>query len=378
MKFRYLIGFIALWIATPLLFASGAQESAVEEEQSLTITDDRGESVKIDLPVQRIATFPLPHPHIIAAVDGDLDRVVGASSMSVSAAEISVLGKMYPSFLNADSSYLDGQSLNLEELVRINPDVFFTDKVLEGMEMLDASGVPSVYMGLKQETISYGEGTSTVYSPKETMRDWVSYTAEVLDKNESNAMEISEIWSETEEEIMSVIENVPLAERPKVLILFKTKALLAAGDGTFGHYWIARTGGINAAEDLKGKHPAMIKMGSFEDIMHWNPDIIYLSNFENTMPSDLFENSIDGQDWSGIKAVREGRVYRIPLGIYRWYPPSLDGPLMLKWMAQKNYPDLFDYHMEEEIREYFREYHYYDLTDQEIRDILNPASSGNL
>ena len=154
--------------------------------------------------------------------------------------------------------------------------------------------------------------------------------------------------------------------------------MLIAGDGTFGHYWIARTGGINAGEELKAKHPAMIKAGNFEDILKWNPDIIYLSNFEDTMPEDVYSNSIDGQDWSKINAVVNKKVYRIPLGIYRWYPPSLDGPLMLKWMAQKNYPDLFDWDMKEEIREYFSEYHHYELSDEEIDSILCPASSGTL
>ena len=370
------------------LFAGGAPDAsepsspntgaAPEAAPPLTIVDDRGEEVTLHVPIERVATFPLPHPHIIASVDGDLDRVVGASSMSVSAAKISVLGTMYPNFLNTDTSYLDGLNLNLEELARVNPDVFFTDKVLEGMDQLDATRIPTVFMGLKKETVPYADGEAEVFSPKVTMQDWVGYTAAVLERNESNALEITELWSRTEAEIAEVVSGVPVDERPKVLIMFKTKALLAAGNATFGHYWIARTGGINAAEELKGNHPAMIKLGSFEDILKWNPDIIYLSNFEDTMPADIFGNSIDGQDWSQVSAVREGRVHRIPLGIYRWYPPSLDGPLMLKWMAQKNYPGLFDYDMREEVRAYFKEYHHYELTDAELEGILDPASSGTL
>jgi iron complex transport system substrate-binding protein len=210
------------------------------------------------------------------------------------------------------------------------------------------------------------------------MEDWVDTTIKVLGKNESNAADIAKIWRKTELELEEKLKDAPVESRPKVLIMFKTKAMLVAGKGTFGHYWIARTGGINAAEELSGKHPAFIKAGNFEDIMKWNPDIIYLSNFEDTMPEDLYDNSIDGQDWSQITAVKERRVYRIPLGIYRWYPPSLDGPLMLKWMARKNYPDLFTYDMEDEIRAYFKEFHHYTLSDSEIEAILEPTSSGNL
>lgn len=95
------------------------------------------------------------------------------------------------------------------------------------------------------------------------------------------------------------------------------------------------------------------------------------------MPEDIYSNTIQGQDWSGTKAYKNRTVYKIPLGNYRWYPPSLDGPLMLKWMAMKNYPALFNWDMDSEIREYYKKYFNYSLTDVEIHNILNPAGSGN-
>jgi iron complex transport system substrate-binding protein len=374
-----LIG-LMICLQASIVFAGGQKETADSgsEEDTRTVVDDRGVQVELPKEVNRIATFPLPHPHIIAAIDGKVDRIIGASSMSVSAAKISVLAKIHPGLLSVETGYLEGLTLNVEELAKINPDVFFTDAVLEGMENLEKTGIPVVYMGLKQETVPYKDGGAEVFSPRTTMEDWVETTIEVLGKNESNARDIAKVWRETELELEERLQSVPVEEKPKVLIMFKTKGMMVAGEGTFGHYWIARTGGINAAEELSGQHPAFIKSGNFEDIMKWNPDIIYLSNFEDTMPEDLFTNSIDGQDWSQINAVKNKRVYRIPLGIYRWYPPSLDGPLMLKWMAQKNYPDLFTYNMEDEIRSYFKEFHHYDLSDEEISEILEPASSGNL
>jgi iron complex transport system substrate-binding protein len=357
---------------------STATDTSAARKRELVITDDRNVQVTLQVPVDKVATSPLPHPHIIAAVEGDLSKVVGASSMSVSAAKVSILGKMYPQFLSVDTSFLKGLKLNVEELVRVNPDVFFTDSALEGLDQLGAAGIPGIYMGLKQDTVSYGTGQAKVFSPKLTMTDWVKYTAAVFGKDKSPAFDIEKLWNRTEQEISDVIAKVPVEKRPRVLIMFQTKSKLVAGAGTFGHYWIARTGGINAAADLKGPHPAFVALGSFEDILRWDPEIVYLTNFENTMPEDLYANRIDGQDWSKVSAVIDRRVYRIPLGIYRWYPPSLDGPLMLKWLAQKNYPELFKYDMKKELREYFSTYHRYTLSDAEINAILEPASSGNL
>ena len=149
------ITFIFIIAIIPLLaFAGGQGETgaaaAGETAETVTVTDDRGVEVEIPLPIERIATFPLPHPHIIAAIDGGVDRIIGASTMSVSAAKISVFGKIHPDLFNVETGYLKGQTLNVEELARINPDVFFTDSVLEGMENLEETGIPVVYMGLKK------------------------------------------------------------------------------------------------------------------------------------------------------------------------------------------------------------------------------------
>lgn len=357
------------------LFSTGNNEQKVDEYR--VVVDARGEEVRVKKDIQRIATFPIPHPHIISAIDGGVDRIVGAHKMSVSAAKISVFSKIAPGLLDVNTDYLEGQTLNLEELLKVKPDVFFTDKVLQGMENLEESGIPVIYMDLVQEEVGYPASARFVYSPRATMESWVRITSEVLGKDESSASEIDNYWRDTEKEIEDTIARVPEDQRPKILILFQTKTQLVSGEGTFGDYWIAKTGGINAAK-VAGKHPAMVKVGNFEDIMNWNPDIVYLTNFEGTMPNDLYNNSIDGQDWSEINAIKNSKVYRIPLGIYRWYPPSLDGPLMLKWMAQKNYPELFDYNMKNELKKYFTEFHHYDLSDDEIDGILDPASSGSL
>lgn len=71
-----------------------------------------------------------------------------------------------------------------------------------------------------------------------------------------------------------------------------------------------------------------------EQIYAWNPDIIFITNFTETQPADLLENKVDGQDWSQVKAVQEGKVYKIPLGIYRWFPPS-GGPINVKVVSAK-------------------------------------------
>lgn len=71
-----------------------------------------------------------------------------------------------------------------------------------------------------------------------------------------------------------------------------------------------------------------------EQIYEWNPEVIIISTFTETTPEDLYNNATNGQDWSHIAAVQNKKVYKEPLGTYRWLLLSGDAALMVKWMAQ--------------------------------------------
>lgn len=58
--------------------------------------------------------------------------------------------------------------------------------------------------------------------------------------------------------------------------------------------------------------------------MAWDPDIIYLTTFSPAMPEDLYNNTIEGFDFSQLSAVKNQQVYKVPLGSYRWYAPSCE------------------------------------------------------
>ena len=60
--------------------------------------------------------------------------------------------------------------------------------------------------------------------------------------------------------------------------------------------------------------------------------------------------------------------------MYRWYPPASNTPLMLKWLAKKNQPELFaDVDMDAEVRAYYKRFYNLDLTDEDLRRIFSPA-----
>lgn len=381
---------LKLYISTVLILClflscSGKDESAGKKtalpagtsSELKSVVDSRGVTVEYTASPDSIATFPVPHPHIIAYLDGSGKRITGLHPLAKKAAAGSVLSKIAPDILSADSSFLSGSSVNSEELLKINPDIFFTDKVLQGMDNLEKSSLPVIYLGLEKEKLKTDAGYVEVFSPLESIKNWIDITASVLDSDKEKASFIINEWEDTEKFIQEKIESVDTLEKKKILILFKVRENLVAGGNSFGQYWINATGGINCASSIKGNHPAMSRVADFEDILYWNPDIVYITNFDPSVPDDLYSSPGLTEKWANVNAVKNREVYKIPLGIYRWYPPGLDGPLMLKWMAQKNYPEIFSWDIKDEVKKFFEKSYSYSLTDEEIEKILNPDPSGS-
>ena len=162
-------------------------------------------------------------------------------------------------------------------------------------------------------------------------------------------------------------------EKPNALILVNyNENVLVAGGTSFANYWITTAGGKNLGYEVG----AFVGPVNMEQVYEWNPEVLYLNNFSAyTVDQILNSQAKEGDDWSGITAVQNGRVYKIPRGTYTWFPPSSDAPLNLLFMAKTMHPDLFeDIDMEEEIRNYYQNLFHYELTDEDIHEILNPTA----
>ena len=115
-----------------------------------------------------------------------------------------------------------------------------------------------------------------------------------------------------------------------------------------------------------------------EAFIQWNPEYIFITNFSPYLPEDLYENAIEGYDWSEVNAVKNRRVYKIPLGMYRWFPPSSDTPLCLQWMSKVLHPELFgDVDIDKEVAAYFRTFYGVELTADALQAIFNPARAAS-
>ena len=341
---------------------TNAGEEVATNEGTRTIIDQVGNEVVLPEKIERVVITSLwPLPSVYTLFQGSAEGLVGMHPAAKAAAEGAMLGKV-ADLSGVETSFIQDGQINAEELMKLDPDVvFYLGTNTEEYEILKKAGIPAVGF-IANPT---GDGNAI-----EAVSSWMEQLGVIFQK-EDRAEEIKEMGYQVLEEVQAKVEDIIEEEKERVLILYRysDEELTVAGDGHFGDFWIEATGGINAADEIKGT--AAVNM---EQIYTWNPDKIFITNFSSRMPEDLMDNTIDNADWGSVKAVQDGEVYKIPLGMYRWYPPSSDTPLMLEWFAKQMYPEKFeDVDMNTEVKEYYSEFYGIELTDEDVTTIFNPS-----
>lgn len=307
--------------------------------------------------INRVVMTSVPLPSAYRLIEKDLSKLVGINPGSKEDAKNSILSKIAPEILNISDSFMKGSEVNVEELLKLKPDViFYYGGFTKQAELYSNLGIPAI------DTRPKKRGNAL-----EMMICWVKVLGEVFEK-ETDIENIINHGIEVMKEIKEKTARFEDDKKTRALVLFRIseKEIIVSGKGNQGDSWLNLTGAINVAGKINGTSNA-----NMEQIYKWNPEVIYI--FNNAMPEDLLDNKIKGQDWSEIKAVKNNRVYKIPVGIARWFPPSADAPLMLQWMAQKNYPQVFSYYqMEREIKDYYQKFYKYDISDEAVFRILHP------
>lgn len=348
--------------------AGVAETGSTDEETGKSagarkVVDQLGREVELPANINRVViTSILPIPSVFCLVDGSADKIVGMAPASMGAAQNSLLAAIYPNILKASTEFMKGDTINLEELVKLKPDMIICLAENGEAATLEKTGIPVI--AVKTSSVADGNSFETVYS-------WVELLGKILGKTDK-AEYLTKKGYEMLGEVNSKLWVVPEDKKPTALILFNhsSDTIKVSGAHFFGQFWINSAGGKNVAGDLSGT-PVV----TMEQIYKWNPDYIFITNFTPTQPEDLLDNKVDGQDWSQLKAIKDKKVFKIPLGTYRWFPPSADSPLMIKWIAQMLHPEVFNYYsMEDEAKQYYKEFFGWDLTGEQIYTVFHPSS----
>lgn len=340
-------------------------EEVVEEEKTGThvITDHLGIEVEVPYEVNRIAVGNiLPLPSVLTVFFDSAEKIVGMSPNSMSAAENGLLGELYPEVLNAETAYMNGTDINLEELMKLEPDVvFYSASQPDQGEQLRNAGFAAVAISVNKWE----------YNAIETLNQWIILLSEIFPDNDKTEI-VAKYSKEYYELVQERVAGIPEEERERVFFLFKytDTNMQTSGSKFFGQFWADAIGAINVAEEIEMDNQVDANM---EQVYAWNPSTIFITNFTAAQPEDLYTNAIGNYDWSAIDAVQNEKVYKMPLGMYRSYTPGADTPVTLLWFAKTTYPELFeDIDIIQETKDYYKEVFGLELTDDQAASIFAP------
>ena len=364
---KKILVFLMVLLCVASLFAKGSKEERVMTEPSTHIVvDHQGVEVEVPWKIDRIGVYGIyPLPSVISVFFNNANKIVAMSQPSLTAAQNGLLGQLYPEILNVDTASVTGQ-INIEELLNKRPDVVFYSGTNEATrKLLNDAGIPAISISVNKWN----------YDCIETLDHWISLLAELFPEDSDKVQTVHDYSYRIYNEVQARVKDIPDDERVRVFVLFQysSTAMLTSGNRFFGQWWCDAIGAINVGHDIDKESSVPVSM---EQVYAWNPDAIVITNFTSAQPETLYNNSMGSDDWSAIKAVKERRVYKTPLGMYRSYTPGVDAPVSLLWWAKAIYPERFaDMDLIATAKDYYKSVFGIELTDEQIESIFAPPSA---
>lgn len=309
--------------------------------KSVTITDQAGNQVEVAQPVRRVIT-----PYSIATYlvygTGSADRLVGAGYLGtrspVGAARMSAIDAR---FAELSGYTLNQNEINIEQVARLAPDVIFTSARTAWLDTVRELDIPVV--------LFQGE------SP-ELLKESMLIVGQLLGPN---ALARATAWIEYYDAIFTqVVERTKdITDRPSVLFIGTAPLRVISGE-MYQTDLIAAAGGRSVSADLKGYWNDV----NLEQVALWNPDVIVIAPYGEVTPQTLTESP----EWAIIKAVQDGRVYKMPSWVAPWDTPVPDSVLGVIWLAQKLFSERLTLDCKRESLYFFEVFYNHKLPEDEI------------
>ena len=327
-------------ISTPFTLITTADTT--EKNVTQTITDLAGRDVIVPDPVTRITCLhPIPTYMAWRLAPEKLVSIDMVSKTRTYLLPESEREK----FLSLPMTGVYFKGLNNEQVISLKPDVVVSmtkDPNIEKEQ--ETFAIPVV--AVKKDTIESYEPSFRLMGK--------------LLGNEKEGDELADYWNDVIKRVTDTSSKIPEDQRLKVYYTALENAHTTVGSATIMSSMVKDAGGISYADaiSLAGDPTNEHVTVPVEDVLKWNPDVIIAQN--TNVSSEVMTDPI----WKDTSAVKNNRVYCVPK--YE-FPDGVTSIIGLMWIAEKLYPDQFQFDFRNEVREYFKKfYKVSDLTDTQI------------
>jgi iron complex transport system substrate-binding protein len=344
-KIGLLLVIIALLAVSMMVLAGCGEEKDVDTTPSTrTITDMVGREVTLPAEIKRIAAVgPVPVLNTFIFTMGEGEKIVNGLPGFAKNERWKYQTVFAPHLVNLPTIQESRTSPNIEELIKLEPDVVFT------MDEQMAKAVANAEMNAV--VLSWTE--------PEDVKKTIKLVGEVLNKK-AQADEYVKYFDAKVEKISKAVSTIPEEKRPRVLYA-NMESMSAPHE--ISDWWIETAGGNSVAKVIReGKQMNF----SVEQLLKWDPEIIIVST-----PNDVKILNEDAR-YQKISAVANKKIYPTPMGAHVWAHRSAEQPLILMWAAKTIHPDTFkDLDVEQEAIDFYKKFFGYSMNKTEIQEILS-------
>lgn len=331
---------LALWLATAVA------------AQARLITDMTGRAVRVPDRITRVYATSPPATYLLYAIDPGL--LVGLNNPP-GGPERQFLAPAVRTLPVIGSSVGQGKNLNSELLLKARPDIILV------------WSWPQPEINARYERLFRQLGIPVVEVRIDTLRDYpaaFTFLGELLGRRE-RAASLRRYAEETLRAVDRAVGGIAPGERPAVYYAEGTDGLATEREGSFHAELIGLAGGRNVHRGEALDHYGMEKV-ALEQVLLYNPQVILAQD------GQFLATAARDRRWQAIRAVSEGRVYRIPRLPFNWFdrPPSFMRLLGLRWLANRLHPERFHFAPVAETRRFYRLFLGVEPTDRQLAEIL--------
>lgn len=348
---KFVAVFLAVCMAAGLAGCqrAGATKTGVPENAH-TVVDCMGRTVSVPDEIRSVSCLYAyaGHACVFLGCEDKITSVVNGLKRDV------LMVRKIDGLETMPSPY-QSHAINIEELMETKPDLVLLrteNLVNEGeVEKLDKTGIPYVVIDYTtmEEQIRSIRVMGEALGCEQRAEEYLAYYEETIDMVRKRTAAIPEGERKT------VYHSVNEVVRADIKDTLSYEVLQAAG--------IVNVIDLDGGLTLEGNKAYT----TVEQIYSWDPDMVLANEAE---AAEYFRTD---SKFEGLRAVREGQVYQLPVGLSRWgHPGSIETPLAALYIAKLVYPACFeDIDIEQETLDFYHDFVGIDLAEDELQGIFS-------
>jgi len=337
----FILIFSVIFILSCPVYAAGKNTRIVK--------DCYGRKVEIPAKVKKIVCLFSFSGHAVVLLGRGKDIVAVSNGIT----RDTLLLTICPSLLNAAVPKYKG-AINIEELVKSKPDLAFISgdigRNAGEAEKLNRFKIPYLIVD---------------YCTIENQQFAIAMFAEALGIPERGDAYL-DYYNQCIDLVQNRTKNIPTDKKVRIFhsVLEPTRTDPKQSLTTD---WIKKANAISVSAERDLQFVDGEFYAGMEQILLWNPEMILVNE-----PS-AHRLILKDVRWSAMKAVKNKKVFQMPIGISRWgHPGSIETPLAILWAAKTIYPDLFkDINIRAETKQYYKRFFDFELSDELLEQILD-------